>query len=541
MEAILKEADDDVPLVYPGMDPNSPTEAEPPYIPGQSQQRPSGKDAPLCRECNSFFADESYGGLCNSCFMRSTMPGNQPPSAREKPRSQFTEPQSRQQDGRFTDRQPRPQMFTEPQPSHQDSRYPPHNRTQPNQQSQQPRQYRDEWQEEDKRGGPAQRREERSVFSPTQNPPHRDPSARMPNMTAPIVGLSEQMGGMNISAQCFICTGGQLTGNSAHYTVCPKHAATMTQMLTVSKSDASSSEGEEVRSKPSLAGRGGEDPYGPGARRDPYNRPGDDPYGPGYQQPGRGGESGGGGAGEDAYARGQERRRSPDAQRRPPQQQGYNQDADMYGADPQRRPTQQGYDQDADMYGTNAPRRPPQQELPQQGYGRDEGTYNRAPEGRPSQQGFGRDEGMYEHGRNQPGYPPPQDPRPGSQAPHQEERFGNSKYGTPQQYYGNEQGYPDKQRQQDYPPRSPPHGPGGGAGGGAGGSAVGGAVGGAGGISAKDKEEFPRMKSLCAITGCSYKGYRELQDLCPDCYSEHYRVDQESEEYNRILMNYPLI
>ena len=47
------------------------------------------------------------------------------------------------------------------------------------------------------------------------------------------------------------------------------------------------------------------------------------------------------------------------------------------------------------------------------------------------------------------------------------------------------------------------------------GGAVGGAVGGGGGA-------FEKL--LCATPGCSFKGYRDLRNLCPDCYEETTRL-----------------
>ncbi len=35
---------------------------------------------------------------------------------------------------------------------------------------------------------------------------------------------------------------------------------------------------------------------------------------------------------------------------------------------------------------------------------------------------------------------------------------------------------------------------------------------------------IPPPKTLCATPGCSFKGYKELQSLCPDCYQERYKT-----------------
>ena len=44
---------------------------------------------------------------------------------------------------------------------------------------------------------------------------------------------------------------------------------------------------------------------------------------------------------------------------------------------------------------------------------------------------------------------------------------------------------------------------------------------------------YPPAKTLCATPGCSFKGYEELQKLCPDCYQE---------KYNRVpSQEYPLV
>ena len=46
-------------------------------------------------------------------------------------------------------------------------------------------------------------------------------------------------------------------------------------------------------------------------------------------------------------------------------------------------------------------------------------------------------------------------------------------------------------------------------------------------------EGYPAAKTLCATPGCSFKGYEELQKLCPDCYQEI---------YNRVpSQEYPLV
>ena len=75
--------------------------------------------------------------------------------------------------------------------------------------------------------------------------------------------------------------------------------------------------------------------------------------------------------------------------------------------------------------------------------------------------------------------------------------------------YGNEEGHNDLSidEQDQRPAQSRPQDAG---------AAAGGASGGGGGGGK------PVMKSLCAKTGCSFKGYKDLKDLCPDCYVEEY-------------------
>lgn len=199
------------------------------------------------------------------------------------------------------------------------------------------------------------------------------------------------------------------------------------------------------------------------------------------------------------------------------------------------------------------------------------------------------DEGLYDtSGRNQKGYYPhpierPQDGGIGNEPAYSKFDSPQHFYDPPQEKYGNEQDYPGNdqghrqfrneqdyyRKDQDYSPREkfddgrgyreqpyhrddPYHqgGPGGhpqdqqvragggamggaGAGGGAtGGAEGGGAMGGASGGGGEPTDEFPKMKSLCATVGCSYKGYKELQDLCPDCYREHYDPDfNDSQEF----------
>ena len=51
-----------------------------------------------------------------------------------------------------------------------------------------------------------------------------------------------------------------------------------------------------------------------------------------------------------------------------------------------------------------------------------------------------------------------------------------------------------------------------------------GASGGAAGGETVATGGIPPAKTLCATAGCSFKGYSELQNLCPDCYQERYKT-----------------
>ena len=35
---------------------------------------------------------------------------------------------------------------------------------------------------------------------------------------------------------------------------------------------------------------------------------------------------------------------------------------------------------------------------------------------------------------------------------------------------------------------------------------------------------IPPRKTLCATPGCRFKGYRELENLCPGCYEEIHKI-----------------
>ena len=54
-----------------------------------------------------------------------------------------------------------------------------------------------------------------------------------------------------------------------------------------------------------------------------------------------------------------------------------------------------------------------------------------------------------------------------------------------------------------------------------------------GGADITERTKVSPQKTLCTTPGCSFKGYKELQNLCPDCYQERYDVRPPAE--------YPLV
>lgn len=403
----------------------------------QPQPSASGNEPPKCSRCQEFYADEAYVGLCNDCFMKSTLSGGSAPhspqsSERKQSKGAGMQP-SGCQDG--TDR------FYNPT---------------------------------------APKRIYDQVYEPPQGAGR---STRVPsNPTAPVTDLESKMADMNMSSRCFMCNGGQM-GDSAQFTVCRDHAKDMFRLMQ-SKKEEVGREGE-VQHKPSYKPQAAAfqvQPYevpqrtGSGVRATPHEAA--PPYG---NEPRRKSAS----FGRNDFD-------NPHYQSVNPQRSGSvsEQDRAHRGADPT---PPLGYE--TERRGREAEWGYPSQQSPGYGNGQQYGN----------EQGWPPSSGVYEQPRD-----------PGG-------RYGNELNYPPQQGHGsdqqgrrqtndlaaNEQGHARREaewygQQRQGPPRPQAEGRG------------------AEGVSSAT-EAKPKVKSLCARTGCSFKGYEPLAWLCPDCYIEEYK------------------
>ena len=572
MENILKEVDEGPPI-RPDT-PHSPAHDEPGYqARGEFYQPPlspppAGAEPPKCYQCKNFFANEEYMGLCNDCFMKSTVNGGPPP---RNP----SDPGLRRQDGAE-------RFYNSTAPKLYNPNY----------------------------GEPA------GPQGPSRGP------GRVPiNPTAPVTTIESEMADLAMRDRCFMCTGGQL-GSSSVFTVCRKHAQNLFELIQKQGGKEEVRRDSEAQHKPSYR-KQYEDrqpdpwydppspsskprayevprPFGNEVRSKPYFR-GNDLDDPQHQNvsPGmshsvsehdrvdrRGAnvapQSPGG---YDSYR--DDRRWHGNDQGYPPRQppaeqhreygneRGWSQDFDR--PSPDRRDTGRGWHQPGGDFGQPPPdgrdfRRggdfnqpPPGRRDSERGRrdserGRDfnqpplgradsgrGGDFNQPPPGRrDSERGRrdserGRDFNQLSLGRANSGrggdfnQPPPgrrdfeqgrdfnQPPLPGQGGSPPGRRDSNATR------YGNELDYPPPSHHQggnmdgqgqwqsnDFGPGRDANSQQQGAGPGAG--AVGGGGGGATGTSPK-----PRVKALCAKTGCSFKGYERLKGLCPDCYIDEYQ------------------
>ena len=524
MDKILKEADEGPPIPIPHLDdaflPNTHANfgqdlGPQPHFPISGQEQ-GGHEPPKCFKCQNFFGNEEYHGLCHGCFLNTL-----------------------KTDGEFP--QHSPVVSGRPGGAHTTSH---------------PRQYQDHtsssssshnhdpsgaWEPYQNRQGP----NEQQRFN-TGAP------SRMVNATAPIANLSSQMADMSVKPNsCFVCQGGQMqTGDSSSYVVCAKHAARMSQMITRLESDEG---GEEVRSKPTPHqrqdqrqgfqrnsdaqlnrfddyrenfGERGHPPYtqqggdNPDQRgRPPYTQQGGNgPDHPPYTQQGGNGpghppytQQGGNGPGHPLYTqqggegRGEIYRRESDTDmRRGGKYDGYqpaggapigglkgNQDP-VYDQGHRHPYPQQGGKYQGGAEWESRQTDPGQLEAQQRqhppGNSRDQWE---AQHQRPHPQGNSRDQWESQHQQ-----PRPQDNsrdqwEPHHQHPHHARHHTNERH----------------QDGRDIADINNEEGP------------MGGAVGGATGSTVTPPV---RVKALCAIAGCSFKGYADLENLCPDCYIERY-------------------
>lgn len=545
MENILKEVDDGPPI-RPDT-PRSPSRAESGYQPRDEYHRPpsspplqtaasGGGDPPKCFQCKDFYANEEYGGMCNGCFMKSTMSGW------PIPRNQSDARHNRQQDGtgRFYN-------STAPKPYN------------PNY------------------GEPAD-----------LQGPNRGLGRAPINPTAPVTTLESEMADMAMKDRCFMCTGGQL-GTSSLFTVCREHARSLFELMQKQGGKEEIKRQSEIQHNPAY-GKQYDDqawnrPYDPPPSKpqgEPYEVP--RPYGnevrskppprgnnlddPHYQNPGRShsvseqdriGRRGAnvvhqppggydsyrddrrGRGNEQEYGNkvyGNERGWPRPGGDYPPDRRDSGQERGFDQSPPARRDSRQGWRQPSGDFNQLSPdgrdsRRgrdfdqpPPDGRDSGRGWHQPSGDFNQfspdrrrgrdfnqpPPDGRDSGQGWHQPGGDYNH-------PPPDSGRggnfnqpPSGRGDANAKRYGNEMDYPPSHHGGeqsddfgaaNEQGHPlrDANSQQQ--------------GAGPGGGAVGG--GGATGSSPK-----PRVKALCAKTGCSFKGYERLKNLCPDCYIEEY-------------------
>lgn len=452
MENIIKEG----PPVRPG---TTPTRAESGHEPHDDQPA-SGEDPPKCYQCHEFFANVEYMGLCNSCFMKSTLSGGPLPRGPQDSERQ----QSRE---------------AEPQPSRRpDRRERFYNPTAP-----------------------------KSVYNPTYGAPSSGRSSRVPtNPTAPVTTLESEMADMTMRDRCFMCTGGQM-GDSAQFTVCRNHAMDLFKIMQQGGKEGVRRE-NEVQPKPSYA-KQYEAPQSDVWAKQPSEAQGD-PYEP--------------------RAFGNEVRSKP-----------YDTTSSFGNEVRHRSSSFGGNDLDNPQYQhVSTGRLGSVSEQERRGRGANispPGTNVIAPLGyesyrddRRGRGSFGNEQGYPPHQSpghgnehrygNEQGWPPPSgnyDQRPSGREPGG--RHGNDLDHPPKQGYTSEQG---RRRSNDFTANGPGH-PYREANGqqrhvqAVGRGADGGATGGS------DPAVKPKVKALCATTGCSFKGYEPLKGLCPDCYIEEYK------------------
>ena len=435
-----------------------------------------GNDPLKCHNCRDFFADPDYAGLCNKCFLESTMPG----AKTIAPRNQIDAVPPAGNGMRMT---------TEPQPPRRQDDRPTYNPTAPQ------GQYRD-----------------RSGFN-TQLPPSSPPSSARPyNPTAPVPSVSSQMSDMNLESNCFVCLGGNM-GGSSHYSICARHARDFYRMLPQGGRAPPQDQGRgnegEVRSKPTQStiegnGQGGfeysQNPAYAGRVLSPSASVPVQQYG---QRQGQG-------------------RRDPGRQYDEPHF-GNQQDFPRQTQEPQRYANEQdphrhGNDHQSRRYSDEHDVRSPPAALEHGGrrYGNEH--HSRSPPAVESQR-FGNQPGRY---GNEVPYPPhgsqqlPHSNEPYNHDPYRDQPPGGAMGGAPGGGMGGASG-----------------GAMGGASGGGYGGASGGAMGGASGggyggasggaMGGASGGDYPIVKkALCATVGCSFKGYSGLYELCPDCYREKY-------------------
>ena len=444
MERILKEADEGHPM------PNKPVNTL------SSAARPSlgqdvgahKKEPPKCSKCNDFFANEEYQGMCHGCFMELTKSGG------PMPQEHFSRPGGN------------PRTVTAPHPQRQ--------------------------QEEGHYAASRDNYSDKSHF----NPDGDTTFYRQHHTTAPIANLSSQMSGMDITTDCFMCSGSPV-GGSARYTVCARHAESMSRLIIVHKEE------DEVKSKPVSH----YEDLKPRAQYTSVSRNYSNQILYDRQEPNRTDAVGGGGG--DAR-----RNRSPYQNYQPGERRIESPyDIPYHHRDPLPHKSQVGYNEPSynrrfDYESSSGLKTSHSQDY----YRRQQ--YNE-PVSSLHQYSSEQQHRQYElqflnypyHGRAR-----------GSSAP-EDRNIGRTERDMHSSQVGDATGTAGRDRDMGIAGRDV-QGEGGGAKGG-----VGGAFGGG------------FKKTLCAIPGCSFKGYSDLNNLCPDCFKDQYPL--KAAEISELI--YPLV
>ncbi len=521
MENILKEVDSGPPRPV-----SSPPPARDEPGPNRGVDEP-----PLCRQCNSFYGNDEYSGLCHDCFMKLTISGQPIPSqssAADLERSRtYTAPQQRKQPGYYNQDRPFDSYHQgkPPPPSHSDEE------------------------------------------------PHR----RIPNTTAPVANLSSRMVENVDSAPpaCFLCSG-MGVGDSYSYTICAKHAASMSRIIQLNEEG-----GDEVKVKGKpldpVGGYGNDVGRYPGGTRGGGGRGYRDARGQegdmrgyetntrgqrddtrGYRDDARGhqGDTRGhqgdtrGHQGDTRGHQGDTKGHQGDTRGHQGDTRGYQGDTKGYQGDTRghqgdtrgyqgdtkgHQGDTRGYQGDTrghqgDTRGYQGDTRGGYQGDTRGGYqGNMRGGYQGDTRGdmgeyRDNIGGYQDDARQYIRGNN------PNQKRPqGDHSVYPDQKDSNLGYNSPPQDY--EQPCIPPSVYNTKPPSSAGAGrdlngasgrKGDGNGGGEAAAAAGSGGGAAGGL---------RKKALCATVGCSFKGYPDLHDLCPDCYKEHYKREIDEDIY----------
>ena len=460
---------------------------------------------PKCYNCQQFFGSAEQGGLCTDCFLEKTKQearggyrrnpvGNPPPGQLQQP---FTEPQPYRPEVQAQSQQPRLPQHTMQQcrtygcTNAVDPRYgggfctrcssmPAPPQSQPFQQQQAPI--------------PTPRSRTGMAVVTRDSAPSYDQLNRVVT-TAPV---TDQLSRMTVSADdtdsafCFLCTGVDVSASAARtrYSLCPRHAGIVQTRMLAALPDDPQQPSEASRPTPKPRKKTPSQEHAAAAATFPFTPVHTEP-GPNYGQPLP--VAGGGVPVPSQFST-------------PAGVSAYGQPLPVYSQPPSAVPsTSQAYVQAQSQPGPVSSsgmnqlgcdlNRKPTPDYPSQHPGQGQGWYGldpteNAPRSKPLhvQQPVQRYEGV----------------------------IGNVGTNTPGVMGGHSGGAI-----------------GGGAMGGAtGGGAVGGATGFGGGGAGGHSTEDPPAKVLCKVAGCSYKGVKDLDWLCPDCYEEHYKVPAPVPQYN---------